>query len=371
MFTSGHVFVCTKRTEQECFSRGLFGAPMTMWSEVSKIHNKTAIFLFKRSKTSPIMYGVFLADGPPCCNIDPDAWGGDYPAQVRVRQYYEFCNLPLTTFKNIFAGTRSGKIGVRITAEQTMYLFTKFIVNTRVFLGHRVMSILSGERDKDSDSDWAKEKLLHLHFPMTCWKELMVSEEIHFLLDSWSISRGGTINDFVLSIQIKGDSSSPRGSTRFFINDWKYFLRIFSEMIRRGLADRMEDLLEILKQKIYPHVAKASEETWAMNPDSAKLDCIALPFSPSERENLEMNVVPNNTTYLSGSGQLYFPLWHYAPELLRAQNVEAGPNDSMVYVCDLIEPYNGRGSVTEVDMMSVSSVDTVPISANSSSTTAQ
>ena len=116
-----------------------------MWKEISKINNETAIFLFKKTKRNPIMYGVFLADGLPGCDIERDAWEGKYPAQVRVRQYYEFCNLPLRTFQNIFEGNNGGKTAISITGEQTVNLIIKFIINTRMYLGHCVMTTLSGK----------------------------------------------------------------------------------------------------------------------------------------------------------------------------------------------------------------------------------
>ena len=78
------------------------------------------------------------------CDIKPNAWGGKYPAQVRVKQYYQFCNIPWILCKGIFEGSRGGKLGLRITKVQTLDLITKFIINTRVFLSHRIVIKLSG-----------------------------------------------------------------------------------------------------------------------------------------------------------------------------------------------------------------------------------
>jgi len=159
MFRSGHVFVCTNHTEEECFSRSLFGAPMSMWTEVSKIRNNHAIFLFKRTSNHPVMYGVFLPDGAPGLNLEPLAWGGKLPAQVRVKQYFKFSPIPLHTFKKIFEGKEKGtKIGLRTTAEHTLDLITKFILHTRIVLGHHVLSKLAGDVGKSINSEWVKEK---------------------------------------------------------------------------------------------------------------------------------------------------------------------------------------------------------------------
>ena len=95
MFIDGYIFVCTEATEKECFEMNLFGGPAKMEEKISKISDESAIFLLRKAGSGEsIMYGVFMSDGIPKCNIKPNAWEGKYPAQVRVKQYFKFCNLP-------------------------------------------------------------------------------------------------------------------------------------------------------------------------------------------------------------------------------------------------------------------------------------
>ena len=97
------------------------------------------------------MYGIFMSDGSPKCNIKPNAWEGNYPAQVRVKQYFKFCNLPWISFKGIYRGNKGRTQGLRITKEQTLDLITKFIINTRVYLSHNFVAKLSDEIEKNND----------------------------------------------------------------------------------------------------------------------------------------------------------------------------------------------------------------------------
>jgi len=144
MFSNGYIFVCNDVTEQECFSKCLFGAPRSGWGQVSKICDTTAIFLLKRCKrTAPIMYGVFLPWGRPGLNIDPSAWGGKFPSQVRVKQYYKFSTSPMITFKKVLHGQKKySRTGLWITLPDTLDLITKFIINTLFHLSRQVSNIL-------------------------------------------------------------------------------------------------------------------------------------------------------------------------------------------------------------------------------------
>jgi len=149
MFENGYIFVCTNETEQECFSLNLFGAPKNMSADISKITRETGIFLLKKTEKFPIMYGVFLADSPPGENLSPLAFGGKFPAQIRIRQYYKFSPLPKAAFKNlVWRDLNCGKMKLWMTGEQTLDLITSFIILTRLDLNHRIKCSLSGEMGK-------------------------------------------------------------------------------------------------------------------------------------------------------------------------------------------------------------------------------
>jgi hypothetical protein len=258
MFRSGHVFVCTNNTVEECFSRSLFGAPISMWTEVSKIHNNHAIFLFRRTINHPVMYGVFLADGAPGLNLEPLAWGGKLPAQVRVKQYFKFSPIPFRTTKKIFEGNDKGtKIGLQTTAEQTLDLITKFILHTRIVLGHRVLSKLSGDVGKSINSDWVKEKWLLLHYSSNWFKKLISRDKLGYCFVPECMLQGGTIQDFVAAIRSTSTGERPQRRKSVISEDWKYFLKIISDLFFLNSyfgnsPDQMEDIISMLSQKSSP-----------------------------------------------------------------------------------------------------------------------
>ena len=76
------IFACTNSSQNECFERLLFGS--------SKVYGATAMrvkkgdFLFLWNLDTDLLYGVFKASTDAKMNIVPEAWGGNYPYQVKV-----------------------------------------------------------------------------------------------------------------------------------------------------------------------------------------------------------------------------------------------------------------------------------------------
>jgi DNA modification methylase len=76
------IFACTNSSQNECFERLLFGS--------NKVYGATAIrvkkgdFLFLWNLDTDLIYGVFKASTDAKINIVPEAWGGNYPYQVKV-----------------------------------------------------------------------------------------------------------------------------------------------------------------------------------------------------------------------------------------------------------------------------------------------
>lgn len=78
----GWVFMCDGRTQEECLERKLFGAPKRDWRRVSQIKKGDTLFLLNYETSW--LYGVFEAVTDGMMNLDGDAFGGYFPAQVRV-----------------------------------------------------------------------------------------------------------------------------------------------------------------------------------------------------------------------------------------------------------------------------------------------
>ena len=96
-YSSGYIFGCTPETFQENMDRQLFGITKQHFVEMQCISPSSVLFLWD-FKTK-MLHGVFVPNGPPGLNLEPDAWkshsrqdrvqprhrdagGSPYPAQA-------------------------------------------------------------------------------------------------------------------------------------------------------------------------------------------------------------------------------------------------------------------------------------------------
>lgn len=77
----GYVFVCTDKSEAECFERSLFGTSNLNADHVMEIEPGDTLFLLNIQ--SDRLYGPFTATTKGLFNVVPDAWSGRYPYQVQ------------------------------------------------------------------------------------------------------------------------------------------------------------------------------------------------------------------------------------------------------------------------------------------------
>lgn len=76
------VFACSRETERECFLRRLFG-DRESYMEIRRVRKGDTLFL--HNKDTDVLYGPFEAITDACLRIEPDAWGGRFNWQVRVK----------------------------------------------------------------------------------------------------------------------------------------------------------------------------------------------------------------------------------------------------------------------------------------------
>ena len=76
------IFVCGRGTERECFLRRLFGDHESYMGERQVRRGDT---LFLHNRDTDVLYGPFEAITDACLGIEPDAWGGRFNWQVRVK----------------------------------------------------------------------------------------------------------------------------------------------------------------------------------------------------------------------------------------------------------------------------------------------
>ena len=78
----GFIFACTEKTEEECLRRNLFVTDRVYGPIVIRIRRGDLIFL--NNIDTDVLYGIFKAISDGGFKIDPHAFEGRYPYQVRV-----------------------------------------------------------------------------------------------------------------------------------------------------------------------------------------------------------------------------------------------------------------------------------------------
>jgi len=76
-------FICSSKTEAECFQRALFDDMEKCWDEVKEVKKGDTFFLY--NVDTDVLFGPFVAEYDGRLNLEPDAWNGSFPAQVRVK----------------------------------------------------------------------------------------------------------------------------------------------------------------------------------------------------------------------------------------------------------------------------------------------
>ena len=102
------IFVCTDKTQDECFERLLFGTSRPYGAVAMKVQKGDLLFL--QNFDSDFLYGVFRASSDGKGDIEPKAWRGRYPYQVRVEPVGEV--FPLEDARNLLSKLGIGRSNV-------------------------------------------------------------------------------------------------------------------------------------------------------------------------------------------------------------------------------------------------------------------
>ncbi|KAG0629175.1 hypothetical protein M758_1G082300 [Ceratodon purpureus] len=94
---AGMIFGCTSDTYMECMQWKLFALPAANKSEVMRVAPGTKLFLYNYQARE--LSGIFEATSQGDMDLEPDAFQGLFPAQVRMRCIQQCPNLPLKAFK--------------------------------------------------------------------------------------------------------------------------------------------------------------------------------------------------------------------------------------------------------------------------------
>ena len=81
--TNCFIMLCSNRTEKECIERNLFGGKKNSLEYIKEI--KKGDFGFLLNYNTNELIGVFIAQTEAMLNLEPKAFNGDFPAQIRVK----------------------------------------------------------------------------------------------------------------------------------------------------------------------------------------------------------------------------------------------------------------------------------------------
>jgi DNA modification methylase len=121
----GFVFACTKKTEEECLKRLLFGSDKVYAPVVIRVRKGDFLFLHNLDTNS--VYGIFRAISNGGLNIQPEAWNGKYPYQIKVELIGELTSLK-GSILNKYGMTQSKPV----VGEKLISLIDTFAPNSRL-----------------------------------------------------------------------------------------------------------------------------------------------------------------------------------------------------------------------------------------------
>lgn len=123
---SGYIFMCSGKTKPECYKYRVFGLSGPRIEAMGKIRPNTKLFLFDFD--SKLLYGVYNATSEAKLGLEPTAFGGKFPAQVRFEIFKECLPLPECAFKYAIIDNYQGgpKFKQELSIEQLNNIISLF-----------------------------------------------------------------------------------------------------------------------------------------------------------------------------------------------------------------------------------------------------
>ena len=165
LLVRGFMLACGESTEAECLTRMLFGTDRTYGPVVIRIRKGDLLFLNNIETDS--LHGVFRAVTDGGFNIEPKAWKGRYPYQVRVELLGDKITLNnATRILRRFGMTRNTPLhSKRLAAFLDFFLETPSSVdpmaNSATLKSHRLIL-----EEKERIANWTGEVDIDEEIPM-------------------------------------------------------------------------------------------------------------------------------------------------------------------------------------------------------------
>ncbi|XP_047959317.1 class E vacuolar protein-sorting machinery protein HSE1-like [Salvia hispanica] len=121
----GFIFLCNMSTKLQCYQYRVFGLPFGRMEVVEKIKIGSKLFLFDFK--SKLLYGAYEATCDGNLNLEPAAFGGQFPAQVKFKIFKECLPIHESSLRYIIKENYTGaKFKQELDGEQVAKLISNF-----------------------------------------------------------------------------------------------------------------------------------------------------------------------------------------------------------------------------------------------------